>query len=216
MIITVCCEKGGSGKSSISQSFAVYLKKEKRLDILLVDADPQRTTGEWCEERQENDLVHIPCVEKRGNISSDIKELSNHYDFIVVDCGGADSKEMRSSLSISDAAIIPFRPKRRDLKTAIKMSDIIETVQAINPDIKIRSLLTQCPTLPSQHKRILNAKNLLRSLDLNPLDNYTRNLNSWDDAEEDGRSVLEYGEDDKAKKDALDVFSEFLESLNNE
>jgi len=214
MMVTICCEKGGSGKSSLSQALAVYLKIKKNADVLLVDADPQRTTGEWAEERAESNLPSIPCVEKTGNISADLKDLSTRYEWVVIDCGGADSKAMRSALSVSDAALLPFRPKRRDLRTAIKMTDIIETVQALNPKIRVRSVITQAPTLPSQAKRIISAKSLLESLGLFPLTHITRNLNSWDDAEEEGSSVLEHEEDQKAGEDAESVFSEFLEGIH--
>jgi chromosome partitioning protein len=209
MIITICCEKGGAGKSSLAQALAVYLKTKQK-DILLVDSDPQRTTGEWAEERAENNKFPIPCVEKTGNIANDLKDLDRRYDVIVVDCGGADSKAMRSALSVSHVALLPFRPKRRDLRTAVKMADIIETVQAINPVLVVRSVITQVPTLPSQYKRINNAKVLLESLGLSPLTYYTRNLNCWDDAEENGLSVLEYLEDKKGADDANGVFKELL------
>lgn len=209
MIITICCEKGGSGKSSLAQALAVFLTLKDK-DVLLVDADPQRTTGEWAEERAENNARPISCVEKTGNIANDLKDLDKRYQFIVVDCGGADSKAMRSALSVSDMALLPFRPKRRDLRTSVKMADIIETVLAINPDLIVRSVITQAPTHPNQRKRIESAKQLLTSLDLNPLDNFTRNLNCWDDAEEDGLSVLEYKEDKKGAEDAENVFIEFL------
>lgn len=216
MIITICSEKGGVGKSSVAQSLAVYMKQNDK-DILLVDADPQRTSAEWAEERMESDnLLNIPCIEKTGNISGALKDLSARYEVIVVDCGGADSKAMRSSLSVSDLALLPFRPKRRDLRTAVKAADIIETVQSLNPKIKVRSVITQAPTLPSQGYRIENAKILLKSLGLEPLEHITRNLNCWDDAEENGLSVLEYTEDEKGAIDAKSVFEELLGELSNE
>lgn len=212
MIITICCEKGGSGKSSLAQALAVYLSMKEK-DVLLVDADPQRTTGEWAEERNEKTDLTISCIEKTGNISNELKDLNKRYQYIIVDCGGADSKAMRSSLSISDIALLPFRPKRRDLKTSIKMAEIIETVQAINSKIIVRSVITQAPTLPSQWKRIDSAKKLLSSLNLNPLNSFTRHLNCWDDAEEDGLSIFEYKEDKKGAEDATSVFNELLGDL---
>jgi chromosome partitioning protein len=80
----------------------------------------------------------------------------------------------------------------------------------------VRSVVTQTPTLPSQYKRIDSAKALLASLNLNPLEHHTRSLNSWDDAEELGCSVLEYADDPKAGDDAKAVFQEFLGGLPNE
>lgn len=213
MIYVVCNEKGGAGKSSLAQSLAVFLKIENGLDVLLVDADPQRTTAEWATERAESDLPKILCIELTGNITSQLKALQEQYENIVIDCGGADSKAMRSALSISDVALIPFRAKRRDLKVAPSMSEIVDMAKTINTSLQVFSVITQAPTLPSQAYRIQGAKALLESLDLNPLRHITRNLNGWDDADEQGHSVLEWKADQKAGDDARCVFTELLEKV---
>lgn len=214
MIYVICNEKGGSGKSSLAQTLSVYLKLIKSKDPLLIDADPQRTTAEWAAERAESDLPQIPCIELTGNITKPLQDLKTRYDSIVIDCGGADSKAMRSALAFADITLLPFRPKRRDLKVALGMSEIVETALALNSKLRIFSCVTQTPTLPSQGYRIQAAKNLLTSLDLNPLSHITRNLNGWDDADESGLSVLEWKQDPKAGEDAKALFDELMESIN--
>lgn len=214
MIYVICNEKGGSGKSSIAQTLSVYLKLNQSKDLLLIDADPQRTTAEWAAERAENDLPQIPCIELTGNITKQLQDLKSRYDSIVIDCGGADSKAMRSSLSYADIALLPFRPKRRDLKVAPGMAEIVETAQALNEKLRVYSCVTQAPTLPTQGYRIQAAKNLLISLNLNPLIHITRNLNGWDDADESGLSVLEWQQDPKAGDDAKALFDELMEITN--
>ncbi|MDD1829965.1 hypothetical protein LRP52_48425 [Photobacterium sp. ZSDE20] len=214
MIYVICNEKGGSGKSSLAQTLSVYLKLERDTDPLLIDADPQRTTAEWASERSETNLAPIPCVELTGNITRQLQDLSRRYGSIVIDCGGADSKAMRSALAFADVALLPFRPKRRDLKVAPGMAEIIETAQALNNKIKVFSCITQAPTLPSQSYRIEGAKAVLQALDLPPLKHITRNLNGWDDADETGQSVLEWDENSKASDDAKAIFSELMERIN--
>lgn len=213
-IITVCNEKGGTGKSSIAQSLSVYLIQQKK-SVLLIDADPQKSTSDWASERQGSKLKAIPFVEMSGNICESLIQLSDRFDYLVVDCGGADSKAMRSSLATSDIALLPFRPKRRDLRIAHDMAEIVETAKALNTKLKVLSVITQAPTHPNQKYRIENAKKLLSQLGLNPLDSFTRNLNAWDDAEESGCSVLEYTEDKKAANDAKNLFTELFEDIKN-
>lgn len=213
-IITVCNEKGGTGKSSIAQSLSVYLIQQKNT-VLLIDADPQKTTSDWASDRAESNYHKIPFVEMSGNMVDSLMEMSTRFDFVVVDCGGADSKAMRSALATSDVAIIPFRPKRRDLKIALGMSEIADTAKALNSKLRIFSVITQAPTNPNQSYRIENARLLLKQLGLNPLKSFTRNLNAWDDAEESGCSVLEYTDDKKAGNDASAVFVELFKELKN-
>ncbi|GHY03061.1 hypothetical protein VCSRO210_3768 [Vibrio cholerae] len=52
------------------------------------------------------------------------------------------------------------------------------------------------------------------SLDMNPLEHITRNLNGWDDADESGQSVLEWDLDTKAGEDAKFLFDELMEAIN--
>lgn len=213
MIFVVCNEKGGAGKSSIAQNWVIWLAVEQDEDVLLVDADPQRTSAEWAEERQETNLKQVRCVELHGNIAQDLVDLDERFGCVVVDCGGADSKAMRSALAVADLVVLPFRPKRRDLKVAPSMADVIESAIAMNTDLQVVSVITQAPTLPSQAYRIESAKKLLKSLNLNPLTHVTRNLNAWDDSEESGLSVLEYQQEGKAGDDARAVFCEIEEMI---
>ncbi|SGZ09423.1 AAA family ATPase [Moritella viscosa] len=215
MIYVIANQKGGVGKSSVAQSLSVYLKQlDHNNSVLLIDADPQKTSAQWAEQRAENDkLTEILCIEMSGNISQTLVSLHDQYNNIVIDCGGADSKAMRSALGIADVVLVPTRPKQRDLQVTIEMSEIIDTALALNTNLKIFSVVTQCPTLPSQGYRITGAKNVLSDLDLNPLINITRNLNSWDDATENGSSVLEWTACKKGSNDANAVFTELLEKV---
>ena len=118
MIVLVGGEKGGSGKSCLAQNLAVYFRTHYNGEVLLVDCDPQRTTSDWIQERKDNtELPSINCVQLYGNIREDLLSLKTRYDFVVVDCGGQDNRALRSSMSVASHALIPLRPKRRDLKT---------------------------------------------------------------------------------------------------
>ena len=136
MIVLVGGEKGGSGKSCLAQNLAVYFKTNYKGEVLLVDCDPQRTTSDWIQERKDNDvLAPINCVQLYGNIREDLLSLKSRYDFVVVDCGGQDNRALRSSMSVASHALIPLRPKRRDLKTLPHMEDIISTCKMVNPTL---------------------------------------------------------------------------------
>ena len=213
MIILVGGEKGGSGKSCLAQNLAVYLQANNR-DILLLDADPQGTTTDWIKERDENNKVEsIPSVQAAGNIRQILLDLSKRYQDIIIDAGGQDSEALRSAMTIASHMLLPFRPKRRDLKTLVHVEKLIRLAKAVNPELYTRSVITQCPTLPSQFQRILDAKEACESFDLTPLNNFTCNRNIYDDADENGLSVFEMSSDEKAKQEIEKIAKEFLGDL---
>ena len=210
MIILVGGEKGGAGKSCLAQNLAVYLQQSQR-DVLLLDADPQGTTTDWVKERDENDeLNNIPSVQASGNIRSVLKDLDKRYQDIIIDAGGQDSEALRSAMTIATHMLLPFRPKRRDLKTLDHMEQVLKLAKTVNPDLIARAIITQCPTLPSQVQRILDAKDACKSFGINALNAITTNRNVYDDADENGLSVFEVDSDLKAKAEIKNIANEFL------
>lgn len=211
MIVLVGGEKGGSGKSCLAQNLAVYFKTNFPGEVLLVDCDPQRTTSDWIQERKDNlKLTPINCVQLYGNIREDLLSLKTRYEFVVVDCGGQDNRALRSSMSVASHALIPLRPKRRDLKTLPHMEDIISTCKMVNPTLKAAVVMTQCPSLPNQSKRILEAKDVCQSYCVDVLESIIYSRNVYDDSEEKGLSVMEIEPDGKAAEEIRNIAKEFF------
>ena len=133
-----------------------------------------------------------------------------HYDYVIVDCGGQDNLALRAAMSVADHVLIPLRPKRRDLKTVPHMEDMLSTCKMVNPKMMASFVLTQCPSLPNQAGRILEAKEVCRSYGINVLDAVTFNRNVYDDSEEQGSSVLEIDPDNKAAQEIIAIADEVL------
>ena len=210
MILLVGGEKGGSGKSCLAQNIAVCLQHMGK-DILMVDADTQGTTSDWAKEREDNPaLKSIPWVQASGNLRKTLGDLARRYEILIVDAGGQDSESLRSSMTVATHMLLPFRPKRRDLKTLVTVEQLVRLARAVNPGLNARAIITQCPTLPSQVQRILDAKAACKSFELDPLQAITTTRNIYDDADEEGSSVLEVGSDQKAADEIHAIVKEFL------
>ncbi|MGB1263100.1 MAG: AAA family ATPase [Cognaticolwellia sp.] len=211
MMILVGGEKGGSGKSCLAQNLAVHFVQEKNAVVLMVDCDPQRTTSDWIQARNSDPaLPAINCIQLYGKIRNDLLSLNQHYDYVVVDCGGQDNLALRAAMSVADHVIIPLRPKRRDLKTVPHMEDMLSTCKMVNPKMLASFVITQCPALPNQAKRILEAKDVCGSYGINVLNAVTYNRNVYDDSEERGSSVLEIEPDSKAAAEMTAIAQELL------
>lgn len=211
MIILIGGEKGGSGKSCLAQNIAVYLRIEHNAKILMVDCDPQRTTSDWIQERKsEGSLPQIDCVQLYGKMRNELLSLREHYDYTVIDCGGQDNLALRSSMSVADHILIPLRPKRRDLKTVPHIQDVLSTCEMVNPHMNASFVITQCPSLPSLATRILEAKEVCRSYEIDVLDSVTFSRNLYDDSEESGLSVMEREPEGKAANEIRNIVDELL------
>lgn len=80
MIISICNEKGGSGKSSIAINLAIYLGSigEK---VLLLDADPQQSVNVFNKIREEEQFEPLfkYAISDLNPKKINIKKLANDY-----------------------------------------------------------------------------------------------------------------------------------------
>lgn len=208
MILVVGGEKGGAGKSCIAQNLAVWLKSEGH-DVLLVDADPQKTSYLWSQERLNNaQLIDLPVEHALGDLRRLLQDRATRYAAIVVDVGGADSVTLRSAMTVASHILFPLRPKRRDLKTLANLEHLVSLTRPVNPNVIVRAVISQAPTLPSQGARIFDAKEACQSFGLQALDAIVFNRNVYDDADESGSSVMELGTDPKASGEIKQLATE--------
>ena len=208
MILVVGGEKGGAGKSCIAQNLSVWLKREGH-DVLLLDADPQKTSYLWAQERlSNNQLIELPVEHATGDLRRLLQDRAKRYAAIVVDVGGADSVTLRSAMTVATHILFPLRPKRRDLKTLENLEHLVSLTLPVNPDVIVRTVISQAPTLPSQITRILDAKDACTSFGLKALNAIVYNRNVYDDADESGSSVIELGPDPKASDEIKQLATE--------
>lgn len=211
MIIVCANIKGGPGKSCLAQNLAVWLQSYHGLTVLLVDGDPQETTADWVQSRREfGKYPDVRFAKMTGDIRADLLDQEDHYDAVVVDCGGHDSQTMRSALAAATHALIPFRPKRRDLKLLPAMGELVSLIKTVNPDCQFRSVINQARSLPSQVSRAVDAKNVCSEFDIPALATILYDRNIYDDADESGGSIFEVGKDQKARNEFNAMAEELL------
>jgi len=192
MIIVVGSEKGGPGKSTIVTNLAVELARQGK-DVVIVDADKQRSAARWHADRV--DAGHEPvvaAVEKLGNIYSTLRDLDARYDVVVVDVAGQDSREMRTAMTAAHQMIVVVRPSQLDLDTLPHMSELIEEAQDLNPELRVRGLITQAPTNPNGSERTDAGEYLADYPLIAPLETVIYERKAYRDVIGEGLSVVEW------------------------
>lgn len=148
MIILIGSKKGGVGKSTLATNIAAFLAAKSK-DVVLVDADRQSTSSNWAYDRSESDKPQLACVQKYDNIKKTLQDLNSRYEYVIVDCQGRDSIELRTGLLAADICIVPCCPSQADLDTIDAVVNVIETAKEINENLRSYCILTKSPTNPA-------------------------------------------------------------------
>ncbi len=149
MIILVGTEKGGTGKTTLATNISVALARSGR-DTLLLDADRQGTAANWEAERRERSDAgsrpRIHCVQRYGDLFQPLLDLAQRYQDIVIDAGGRDSIELRSSMLAADVLLCPLKASQFDLWSTDHVSELVRHAQALNRKLLPHAVLNMAPT----------------------------------------------------------------------
>lgn len=193
MIVLIGGEKGGTGKTTVATNLAAGLALANR-DVLLVDADRQGTATWWCDRRQESGVgPTIQCVQKSGRLGQVVRDMAGRFDDVILDCGGQDSHELRSAMLVAEVMFIPIQASIFDLTTLTHVSELVESAQATNPQLRAFVFLSRAPTNQvSEEKAALEALKGALPESIRVLETVIHDRRAFRDAAKGGKSVLEW------------------------
>jgi chromosome partitioning protein len=122
MILVIGGIKGGTGKTTVATNLC-QMRASTGKNVLLVDADEQRSAYDWSLQRDQYILKNPSiasfetiCLTGRA-VYSDLLKMKKTYDDIIIDTGGRDTTSQRAALCAADKFLIPFRPRSIDIWT---------------------------------------------------------------------------------------------------
>ena len=212
-IIAIANQKGGVGKTTVSCNLAINLINDG-FDVLVVDTDRQNSLGDFCDFRsQTEELKKINCVQKCGDTFDSLVDLKKRYEYIIVDAGGQDSVELRSSLMCADLHIMPIKASQFDLWACQRMDDLLKRVKSMNRNLCNKTLINMASTHISVNEDSEASEFLSEFETIN--DTFKTVLHerkTYRDSVKEGMSVIEK---DFASKAACE-FKKFYEEVKNE
>ena len=134
MIIALCNQKGGAGKTTLAihLAHAIALSKKR---VLLVDSDPQGSASGWAATREETSP--FPVIQMaRDSLHRDLPAIAADYQHCVIDTPPRVSALARSAILASDLIIVPVQPSSYDVWAAGETVQLIQEAQQFKPDIK--------------------------------------------------------------------------------
>lgn len=218
MIVLFGGEKGGAGKTTLATNISAFRTTQQQ-ETLLVDTDRQSTSSFWCSVREEkNVLPRVSSIQKYEKaVRTEVRELSKKYEDIIIDAGGRDSPELRSSLLVCDIAVFPLRPSQFDLWTLGRLNVLVETAKDINESLNAYVVINMASPNPNV-KEAAEMKSLVK--EFTQLDIYNTIIyerTAYRRAALNGMGVTEYKpEDTKAVQEIVSLYEEIFGEITNE
>jgi chromosome partitioning protein len=127
-IIAVVNQKGGAGKSTIAVHLARWLQSQQK-QILLVDADGQRTSSIWLESLECN--IPFLVLQNPDDLLEQLPKLVSKNEWLIIDGPATLSDTTRAILLWADLALIPCQPAGVDLASTSDTVRLVRQARAI-------------------------------------------------------------------------------------
>lgn len=209
MIVLIGTEKGGTGKSTIATNLAA-MRAGEGYDVLLLDTDTQGSATYWSRIRDEaKKKPIIYCTQKFGQVDNEVSKFTKKFDDIIIDAGGRDSEELRSSMLVADVVCIPLQPSQFDVWTLSPMETMVKKAKILNPKLQAFILLNKASPNPSVSEAE-EAKEIISDLEhLGLAQSIIRDRIAFRKAARDGLAVPEMQPaDPKAVSEIEEVYKE--------
>lgn len=206
MIFIIGTEKGGVGKSTISQAVAYRLaagSSGKKLSVQLVDTDTTSTTTQWIDRRDQTETEpKIELVRALRDPAPAVIRSSDNYDAVVVDVGARSYGHFADFARIADLWIAPVQVGQGDLDSALQMYAAIKKYDSQHKSgkVPICFVLNRVPThVSSTEER--DAREYIESVDptFPLLRAAIKDRKVWRDGQKVGRTVYELSGELSAK-----------------
>ena len=112
-VITICQQKGGTGKTTLAVHLALAFAKLHNLKIAIIDTDPQGSLGKWFVVRSEKKVSNENLTFKTASLwgaQYESKTLKKDHDIVIIDTPPKIESDARPSIEAADLVLIPVTP----------------------------------------------------------------------------------------------------------
>jgi len=209
MIVVVGGIKGGTGKTTIATNLAV-LRSETGNKVLLVDADEQKSTSIWANQRDFLEIkTNWTTVSFAGKaLRSQLERMKSDYHDIIIDVGGRETTSLRAAISIADIFLIPFKPRSLDIWTLGDLKRLISEMRPANPNLKVYAMINQADSSGSDNEGTISI--LQECEEIKCIESTIGSRKAFANAASDGLGVIEMKISDKKAMQEIQEIYDFI------
>jgi chromosome partitioning protein len=209
-IIAVVNQKGGTGKTTVATNLATLFATQK-VEVLLVDADPQQSALEWQRDRPA-DLPQVSVIGLPApNLHREIPRLQAKYPVILIDGGGRVTATARATVAVADFLLVPTLASLPDARSTQRFfQEVVEEVAAIKGRVSGAILFSMVKTGTVFN---VSGQGSIKDLGYPVLETTLSHRINYQEAFAQGMSVGEYDPRSKATEEVQALFHELQEGL---
>ncbi|MCY4233605.1 MAG: ParA family protein [Bacteroidetes bacterium] len=214
-IISVLNAKGGVGKTTLATNL-VGAMLDRGLRVLLIDADPQRSSADWSYVRSVEHEKEALDIQERTTPSrlNGLGKAPPTHDHIIIDCAAKFDRMIMASVKISELVIVPVRPTALDMWAVRPVVNVIREQQEwMHKAFRgIRTLeCAACFTQVGPNVDVSGPRDFLENqLNMQVLNTKIHMRMAYPLAIQEGKSVMEYEPGGEASKEILSLTQEIL------
>ena len=214
-VIAIATQKGGVGKSMLSCNLAV-VATSRGMKVLIIDADPQGSSLEWREQR-ENDNITVIALAK----NTIFKEIANfdNFDLVIVDAGGRDNSLLRASImtGVYGLLLIPVLASAVDVWATQDTFNILAEARAVGVTIPSYAVFNQVKANATLVPQAIEAmQELTKGQDVTMLDTNIGDREDFKKGFSNGLGVIECAPKSKAAEEIKKLFNNIMNLLEKE
>jgi len=207
MIITIGNQKGGCGKSTVAMNLALGTAALK-YSTALIDADVQKSCLETLQGHTKENLTTYESGEGVHRLAKNLLD-----DFIFIDTPPHSNTIMYQAIAIADLVIIPLQPSPLDIRSARQTVAVCRAIQEkLGKRIQCYFLLNKINPRTTLGRQV--AGHLEKMYRLPIFQTRLQNRIIYQQSLIYGKSVLEYGKNNKAAKEVGDLLVEVHRAVN--
>ena len=126
--IAILSNKGGAGKTTLATNLAVAASKAGQTAVL-IDLDPQPSSVEWKETREEETPVVARMTAAQLPDLIEALKADGETDVVFIDTAPRTEDDAKVAARVADFALVPCRPSDADMRSIRKTFSIAQYEQ---------------------------------------------------------------------------------------